>query len=94
MGVKRMRTAKPSQWADKDIRRWHNVACEVAERDIKEKDKPMAFIGITMKTKHPTRFTSGVCRICGEWVEMITQDHAHRHGFKNADEMAKQGVIR
>jgi len=34
------------------------------------------------------------CSLCGKWVEMITQEHAKEHGFKNADEMAKAGVIK
>ena len=31
--------------------------------------------------------------ICGEWSTYISQDHAHRHGYKNADEMARAGVM-
>jgi hypothetical protein len=45
-------------------------------------------------TKRPSRWNSGVCSICGKWVECITQDHARLHGYKNADEMAKAGVIK
>ena len=56
-------------------------------------DKP-GYKAYTMRSKKPSKFRCGICSICGEWVEMITQDHAHRHGFKNADEMARAGVVK
>ena len=43
--------------------------------------------------KHVTRWRAGTCTICGEWSTYISQDHAHRHGYKNADEMAHAGVM-
>lgn len=42
---------------------------------------------------HATRWRSGVCRICGEYCQCITNEHAERHGFKSADEMAKADVM-
>lgn len=44
--------------------------------------------------KRFSRWNSGVCSICGKWVECITQDHARLHGYKNADEMAKAGIVK
>jgi len=41
-----------------------------------------------------SRWNSGICSLCGKWVEMITQEHAKEHGFKNADEMAREGVVK
>ncbi len=41
-----------------------------------------------------SRWNSGICSLCGKWVEMITQEHAKEHGFKNADEMARAGVVK
>ena len=41
-----------------------------------------------------SRWDSGICSLCGKWVEMITQEHAKEHGFKNADEMAKAGIVK
>ena len=73
------------------IRRCHNESCERIERGS---GKPSPLANITMKTKTPTRWHRGVCSICGEWCEMITHEHAHRHGFKDADEMAREGVVK
>ena len=44
--------------------------------------------------KKPSRWRAGICSICGEYMTYISQDHAHRHGFDSADEMAKAGVMR
>ena len=44
--------------------------------------------------KRISRWNSGVCSICGKWVECITQAHAKEHGYKNADEMARAGVVK
>lgn len=41
-----------------------------------------------------SRWNSGICSLCGKWVEMITQEHAKEYGFKNADEMARAGVVK
>jgi len=41
-----------------------------------------------------SRWNSGICSLCGKWVEMITQEYAKEHGFKNADEMARAGVVK
>lgn len=46
------------------------------------------------RKKKVSRWNSGVCSICGEWVECITQEHAKKHGFKNADEMAQKGIVK
>ena len=47
-----------------------------------------------IKKKSLFRWSSGICSICGVWVNMITQEHAEAHGFKNADEMAKAGIVK
>ena len=75
----------------KGIRRCHTESCERIERG---EEKPSKLANITMKTKHPTRYHRGICSICGEWCEMITKEHAHRHGFESADAMAKAGIVR
>ena len=75
----------------KGIRRCHEMSCNRIEGD---QAKPSPLANITMKTKTPTRWHRGVCSICGEWCEMITNEHAHRHGFKDADEMARAGVVK
>lgn len=51
--------------------------------------KPPVFL----KQKVATRWRSGTCRLCGKWSTYISQEHARRHGFKDADEMAKAGVM-
>jgi hypothetical protein len=48
---------------------------------------------LVMRQKKPSRWRAGVCKICGESFTYISQDHAHKHGFANADEMAQAGVV-
>lgn len=48
---------------------------------------------LSFKKKHYSRWSPGVCRECGKYFEMITQDHARKHGYQNADDMAKHGQI-
>ena len=48
----------------------------------------------TPRQKCITRWRSGTCTLCGEWSTYISQDHAHRHGYQNADEMAHAGIMR
>lgn len=55
---------------------------------------PKPYMAYTFRAKNPSKFRCGICSICGEWVEMITEEHAHRHGFKNATEMAQAGVVK
>ena len=49
---------------------------------------------LVMRQKKPSRWRAGICSICGEYMTYISQDHAHKHGFDSADEMAKAGVMR
>ena len=49
---------------------------------------------VILHQKKPSRWRAGICSICGEYMTYISQDHAHRHGFDSADEMAKAGVMR
>ena len=58
--------------------------------------KPDKLTGIRLAKNNnvKSRWNSGICSLCGKWVEMITQEHAKKHGFKNADEMVKAGVIK
>lgn len=55
-------------------------------------NKPDKLTGIRLAKNNnvKSRWNSGICSLCGKWCEMITQEH----GFKNADEMAKAGVIK
>jgi hypothetical protein len=75
----------------KGIRQCHDVSCNKIEG---RPQKPEALASIRRKTKHHTRWTPGICSICGEWCDMITQEHAHSHGFKNADAMARAGIVK
>lgn len=65
------------------------MQCEMIERDnhLKEK-KP-----VVLAVKKRSRRQSGICKICGEYFDCITQGHAHKHGFKNADEMAQSDAV-
>lgn len=75
----------------KIVNRCHDISCnEILRQD---RFKPSPLCSITMKVKKRTKYTSGICNICGEWCDMITEEHARKHGFKNADDMAKAGVV-
>ena len=65
------------------------MQCKMIERDnhLKEK-KP-----VILAAKKRSGWQSGICKICGEYFDCITQDHAHKHGFKNADEMAQSDAV-
>lgn len=65
------------------------MQCEMIERDnYSRKKKP-----VVIASKKRSRWQSGICKICGEYFDCITQEHAHRHGFKNADEMAQSDAV-
>ena len=59
----------------------------------KQSDK-LNGIRLAKNNKVKSRWNSGICSLCGKWCEMITQEHAKEHGFKDAGEMAKAGVIK
>lgn len=48
---------------------------------------------IKLKRRDVTKWRAGVCRICGEYCQCITNEHAVSHGFQDADAMAKAGVM-
>lgn len=65
------------------------MQCEMIERDnCSRKKKP-----VVIASKKRSRWQSGICKIFGEYFDCITQDHAHKHGFKNADEMAQSDAV-
>ena len=49
---------------------------------------------VILHQKKPSRWRAGICSICGEYMTYISQNHAHKHGFANADEMVKAGVMK
>lgn len=69
---------------------WH--IAEVIARDNDHKhsalDSPYTHFG------KRTRWTPGYCKLCHEPFEIITKDHAAKHGFKSPDEMAKSDIVR
>lgn len=65
------------------------MQCEMIERDNHLKEKKPVILAV----KKRSRWQSGICKICGEYFGCITQDRAHKHGFKNADEMAQSDAV-
>ena len=51
-------------------------------------------IGFTANGGHLTRWTPGYCKICRAGYEVITCDHAQKHGFKTPEEMAKSDIVK
>ena len=77
-----------SEWG-KQAKEISAMQLDMIERDRRRYEKrPMVFT-----KKHRSRWQDGVCKICGEHFECITHEHAHRHGFANADEMAKSDAV-
>ena len=66
---------------------------EVLSEDL-SKPSDMPRLDRAAGAKRKSRWNSGVCSLCGKWVECITQEHAKERGYKNADEMAKDGVVK
>lgn len=74
---------------DTKTRKIAATVCEMIERDRKNRGKQP----ILLPVKKRSRWQSGICKICGEYFDCITNEHARRHGFKNADEMAKSDAV-
>ena len=49
---------------------------------------------IVVGTKRHSRWSSGICQMCGEFFQMITFEHANKHGFARPEDMAKNGNIK
>ena len=73
--------------ANTSVRTWFQKLQEEVIRKNKGK-KP-----VILPVKQRSRWQSGICKICGEYFDCITNEHAHRHGFPNADAMAKSDVV-
>ena len=43
---------------------------------------------------HLSRWTPGYCKICRAGYEVITCDHAKKHGFSTPEEMAKSDIVK
>lgn len=69
------------------IRHCHDVSCYMIERKHR---KPAINLPIT---KHVTRWIPGFCKICGEYMDVITHYHAELHGYKRAEELIAAGMI-
>ena len=83
--TRRMTTKKPRA-LEAEVRKYHNISCDLIERG----DKP----SMTMpKPKIMTRWSSGICKICGEHMECITHSHAEKHGYKKAEDLIAEGHI-
>jgi hypothetical protein len=70
---------------DKKVRECHDVSCGMIEWENRKPTMTMP------QPKHITRWCSGVCKICHEHMDMLTNYHASTHGYKSADEMVKDG---
>ena len=65
------------------------MQCEMIERDNCSRKKK----SVVIASKKRSRWQSGICKIGGEYFDCITQDHARKHGFKSADEMAQSDAV-
>lgn len=75
---------------------WTPARRGIADMDNLAKEVYREYNGrrpIIVRSRKHSRWSSGVCKMCGEFFEMITFDHAAMHGFKNPTEMAKKGDI-
>ena len=51
-------------------------------------------IGGFTNSRHLTRWTPGYCKLCRAGYEVITCDHAKKHGFSTPEEMAKSDIVK
>lgn len=77
-----------SKQADREIRKNHDVSCEMF---FHERKKPNVALP---QIKKKTRWCPGYCTICGEFMDIITHSHAQSHGYKDADAMIAAGKVR
>lgn len=95
----RMRTIKQKNTtmrgvAGKQVRRCSQIAYKQIENEkYKEKHGGSPLDSLTVKTKKKSRWCSGYCRICGEYMQMITHLHAAEHGYNSAEDFIKAGNV-
>ena len=51
-------------------------------------------VKVPLGGKRITRYTSGICTICGIWCDCVLPAHAKEHGFETPEDMVKAGVLR
>lgn len=80
--------------AGKTVRRCCQAIYKQVEQE-KHKEKygvsPLAKI-VNNKVKK-TRWNSGYCKICGEYMQIITHLHAAEHGYNSAEEFIEKGNV-
>ena len=47
----------------------------------------------TFNHKKKSRWCPGYCKLCGEYMEVITHLHAAEHGYKSAEEFIEAGNV-
>jgi hypothetical protein len=83
--TRKINTNKPRALVTQ-IRVVHDIICDEIEK------KPDYRLHLP-KSKKPTRWSSGVCKLCGEHMDCITHLHAERHGYKSAEDLIAAGAI-
>jgi hypothetical protein len=88
--LKRTRTRRLPSALVTQIDICHNAACADIE---KQRVKAKAWNDL-YNTRHASRWKSGTCLICGEYMEYcITNYHAQLHGYKSAEALIRAGKI-
>ena len=67
------------------------IACAEIESELQQKQK--SFARVKHLTRKPTRWSSGVCKICGEYLDVVTNCHAIKHGYHSAEQMVKENKV-
>lgn len=68
----------------------HDTICNDIE---KERQKAKSWSDL-QNVKTDSRWRAGTCKICGEHYDYcLTNYHASKHGFKNAEEMIQAGAV-
>ena len=95
----RMRTIKQKNStmrgdSGKQVRWCSQVVYKQIENEkYKEEHGCSAIARVAVKTKHKSRWCPGYCKICGEYMEVVTHLHAAEHGYKSAEEFIKAGNV-
>jgi hypothetical protein len=82
-------------FAGKQVRRCNEtIYSQIENDDYKIKHGVSSLAGLNVKTKHKSRWLPGYCKICGEYMQVITHLHAAEHGYKSAEEFIADDNVR
>lgn len=81
-------------FAGKQVRRCNQaIYTQIDNEKYNEEHGVSPLVKQTFNHKHKSRWCPGYCKICGEYMEVITHLHAAEHGYKSAEDFIKAGNV-